>query len=437
MDLTVEGKAYINGAFEPCCIGITDGKISAIKKILKAPEHRCFGTQLILPAGVDMHVHFRDPGFTQKEDFFTGSKAAAFGGISCVFDMPNTQPQTKDVKNLREKCQLVKSKSVVDFGLYAGVADDTINRIHDLAPFCNGFKIYLGSTTNSLLLNERALAPVFHEIIQTKKLVLIHAESNDCLNHHILVENDLKDHLKSHPAQCEEQAIKTILRLAEQIPVHLHICHLSSCEGVELIKTRPSRVSVGVTPHHLLFDVVSVQTKQSWYKVNPPIRTSLDRETLWSAMNKGRVDVLESDHAPHTREEKDVAFNIAPSGVPGVETMYPLFLAEVKRERLGFNRLISLVCEKPAALLGIPKGKLEVGRDADFIVVDWKEKPTTIHADKLHSKCMWTPFEGRSGIFPTHVFVRGEPLVDDSDFVGKKGYGRQVKTKDLFADDEV
>jgi len=425
MDLTIEGKAYLHGAFDQCCIGISDGKIAAVKKILKGDEHVDFGSRLILPAGVDLHVHFRDPGFVHKEDFTTGSTAAAFGGVSCVFDMPNTRPQTIDTRSLVEKKTIAEKKSVVDFGLYTGVTENNIETIKDLAEHCQGFKIYLGSSTNSLHLSEQKLEDALKEIHASAKPVLIHAESNRCLDQFKIVCNNLRDHLRSRPAGCEETAIKNIVQLSKKIPSQTHICHLTSCDGMEMLKTKPQNITVGVTPHHLLFDVNKIKAREALYKVNPPIRTNVDRETLWRGVRTGMIDIIESDHAPHTLEEKDREFDGAPSGMPGVETMYPLFLAEVKQERLSFNRLMSLVCEKPAELLNVPKGKIEVGRDADLVVVDFK-KISKINADELHSKCGWTAFEGMHAIFPTHVFVRGGKIIDDQEMRGRAGFGRCV-----------
>ena len=425
MDLTIEGKAYVDGDFQDCCVGVTDGKISAIKKILKGDKHYKFGHKLILPAGIDLHVHFRDPGMTHKEDFSTGSMAAAFGGISCVFDMPNTIPQTTNPQALSDKIDLAKKKSFVDFGIYAGVTNDNIKRIADLGKQCSGFKIYMGSTTNSLQIDTINLKQAFKEIVSTNKPVLIHAEDDACLDGHSIKENNLADHLRSRPSKCEEKAISDVIEATRGINLKVHICHLSSYAGLELLKNRTENISCGATPHHLLFGIEKNTRSQTHYKVNPPIRTSFDREALFDGIRTGLVDIIESDHAPHTLEEKDVEFDDAPSGIPGVETMFPLFLYLAKEGKLPFQRLIHLVCEKPAEILGIPKGKLEVGRDADFIVVDIK-KTCKIKSENLHSKCEWSPFENWPAIFPTHIFIQGEKLIEDQEMLGREGFGRFV-----------
>jgi len=425
MDRTIEGKAYINGTFEQCCIGITDGKISDIKKILKSGEHYNFGNKLILPAGIDLHVHFRDPGFPHKEDFSTGSMAAAFGGISCVFDMPNTRPQTITTNAILEKKDIAKKKSFTDFGLYAAVTDNNIEKINDLSKHCSGFKIFLGTTTNSIRLSEQRLKDALSKAHQSNKITLIHAENEQCLKKNRIVEHDLKDHLRSRPSACEQTSIKNIIDIGKNTTTAAHVCHLSSCEGFEMLRSRPKSLSVGVTPHHLFFDIENIDSKHSFYKTNPPIRSRFDRETLWNGVKNGFIDVLESDHAPHTLEEKENKFDQAPTGIPGVEVMYPLFLAEAKKDHLSFSMLISLLCNRPAELMGIPKGKIEVGLDADVVVVDLK-KECKIKEENLHSKCGWSPFEGFHAIFPSHVFIRGEKLIEDHEIQVKQGFGNFV-----------
>ncbi|MCX6672003.1 MAG: amidohydrolase family protein, partial [Euryarchaeota archaeon] len=284
---------------------------------------------------------------TYKEDFSTGTKAAAHGGISCVFDMPNTIPQTTTLQTISDKIISAGKKAYVDFGVYAGITDGNIKNIDELAKKCCGFKIYLGGTTNSLQFSSNNLKETFDRIKSTNKPVLIHAEDNNCLVKHKLKENSLVDHMNSRPAECEETAIKNILKASGDTNTRIHICHLSSIEGLELLRKRSKNISCGVTPHHLLFTAQDDLKLQSYYKVNPPLRSNFDREALFDALKNGLIDVLESDHAPHTLEEKDKEFNDIPSGLPGVETMFPLFLYMAKKETLSFQRLISLLCEKP------------------------------------------------------------------------------------------
>ncbi len=425
MDLTLEGKAFINGSFEHCCIGISDGKISSIKKTLKGDEHLVFQNKLILPAAIDLHVHFRDPGFPQKEDFSTGSLAAAYGGISCVCDMPNTLPTTTTVQALSEKKTVADRKSFIDFGMYAGITDANSSSLFSLAPCCNGFKIYLGSSTNALALSPNNLKDTLHQASKIKKPIFIHAEDESCLFKHKKVEYTLADHLRHRPSSCEEQAIQKVMAGTTSPVPQIHICHLSSCEGLELLRKRPKHITCGVTPHHVLLHADNHLKPQTHFKVNPPLRTPFDKELLFDALFQGVIDVLESDHAPHTLEEKQQAFDEAPSGIPGVETMLPLFLYLAKKQKLSFQQTISLLCNRPGEILSIPKGKIQPGYDADVIVVDLQQE-TKITADMLHSKCGWTPFEKFPAIFPSHLFIRGEKLIEDREIQVSQGFGQYI-----------
>ncbi|MEM0492680.1 MAG: dihydroorotase [Candidatus Thermoplasmatota archaeon] len=426
MDLTIEGNIYTKGSFQHCCIGIENGKIKAVKKILKSDRHVNIAKRLVLPAGIDIHVHFRDPGLTHKDDFHTGSISAAFGGITCVYDMPNTRPECTTTKNLDEKINNAKKKSIIDFGVYAGVTNRNIEDIPELSKHCNGFKIYLGGVDDVLLLDEKSLHEACRSISHTGKPVLIHAESRECLNKHKQKERNLEDHIRSHHAECEESAVKKIIDTASNTNAYIHVCHLSSCEGFEHLTRRSTNLSVGVTPHHLLLTIDNIKDQHGYCKVNPPIRTRLDRDTLWQGVTTGMIDIIESDHAPHTKDEKNMDFDKVPSGIPGVETMYPLLLAAVKHDRLSIQRLISLICEKPAKLLSINKGRIEPGYDADLIIVNLKNVEL-VDEDKLHYKCGWTPFQGWPAIFPEDVILRGGYIIENREIQVKSGYGRYIE----------
>ena len=364
---------------------------------------------------------------THKEDFSTGSLAAAFGGISCVFDMPNTQPQTTTGETLLEKSRQATSTSSVDFGLYLGVLDANLGSLAELAPLCHGFKMYLGQTTQAHVLHASNLSQAFNTIASTGKLLMVHGEDHACLLRHRRVEHSLKDHLKARPALCEEHALKLVVHLARASSCRLHVCHVSSAEGMTLLRKKPPSISCGITPHHALLHVNQELHPPPWYKVNPPLRTPFDQETLFDHLQKGAIDILESDHAPHTLDEKNVDFDQAPSGLPGVETMYPLFLYLASKDMVSLDRLLHLLCEKPAELMKLPKGKLMVGNDADLIVVDLSQSQK-IQAAHLHSKCGWTPFEGWNATFPSHVFLRGNVIVEEHENVGAPGMGQPVTT---------
>ncbi len=397
----VEGKAFFRGGFEELCIGIEDGKISSIKKILKGDEHHDFGSNHILPAATDIHVHFREPGQTHKEDFHSGSESAACGGVSCVFDMPNSIPPTTDAQTYQSKCEEVEKKANVDFGLYVALNENS-NAAELVALRCP-FKVYMVMSAEGLgFLDYDKLGRCIRDL-GAKRHVSVHCEDKD------LVEpggRDPRDFLMKRPNEAETSAIAKIIQMAGQARVH--ICHVSATESIPLLD-KPN-ITSEVTPHHLLLNVDS--DLGGYGKTNPPLRKKSHQIAMWEALVSGGIDVIASDHAPHTIEEKEEPFDHAPSGVPGVETSLPLMLAQVKKGNLPMERLVSAMMEKPAEILGVNKGRIEVGMDADLIVLDMKNM-SSIRADDLHSKCGWTPFEKWEGIFPMATFVRGELVARD------------------------
>lgn len=424
-ELVIEGKVFFNDRFEQCCIGINDGKITEIKKILNGEKTKHFSKQLILPAGIDVHVHFRDPGMKHKETFETGSKAALFGGISTVFDMPNTVPPTTTLARLKEKNEYAAHHSFVDFGLYAGVTPQNISVLPSFSSWCSGYKVFLGDTTGSFAIDSTLLPQVLEQLKTTKKPVFFHAEDNTCLQRNRAIEHNPIDHHRHRPPHCEEQAIQTIMEQSKNTQIPIHICHLSTQQGLTLLQKRLDYITCGVTPHHLLFSLDQIKQPASWYKVNPPIRPKEHSAALFQAIKQEEIDILESDHAPHTLEEKQQPFDEAPSGIPGVETMMPLFLSLVKKQYLSFQTLLRMVCKNPADLLHLSKGDIQVGNDADFMIVDLRNEKRLI-IDYLHSKAEWSPFEGRPVIFPSHVFIRGKQMIKDSELSLSKPVGRSV-----------
>jgi dihydroorotase len=275
------------------------------------------------------------------------------------------------------------------------------------------------------LLNSEKLEEIFYNSKKQDKTIFIHAEDNDCLIKNKKKEENLNDHLKCRPSECEKNSILNIIKASKKTDIKIHICHLSSEKGVNALKNKTENITCGVTPHHLFFSIDGKYKNENFYKVNPPIRKKSDRLTLMNFIRNGFIDILESDHAPHTIEEKNIDFNNAPSGVPGVETLYPIFLYLAKNNEITYKNLISLYCEKPAEIANISKGKIEVGRDADFIVVDYR-KDVKIKSEQLHSKCGWSPFEGWKAIFPQYIFVRGIKLIDNGEIQVKQGFGEFI-----------
>ncbi len=417
MQVVIEGNCYVSGRLERCAIGIDDGKIVKIAKTLEGDKVYRYGTKIVLPAATDAHVHFREPGMTEKEDFATGSLAAIMGGVTCVLDMPNTKPATTSLASLRDKRALASSKSLVDFGLFAGVKPGI--KVQDLAPEAIGFKMYLGSTTGDLLISSLgSVTKELAEISRSNKVIAVHAEDESMRKKDI--EKNLEDHLKNRTNSSETSAIKKAKEACKGC--QMHICHVSARESIPLLSNASSLTSE-VSPHHLLLDKdAKIGT---FGKVNPPLRKREDRQALFQALKEGKIDIIASDHAPHTLEDKEEEFDFAPSGVPGVETMIPLMLQHVKDRHLTLLDIVRRICESPAELYGIRKGRIGEGYDADLMVVDMVGGTTQIKGKRLHSKCGWTPYEGMDAIFPEAVFLRGELMVEDGSLVGER-IGRDV-----------
>lgn len=414
MDVVIEGNCYLPGGFERCCIGITDGRIARIAKVLEGDRVYRLENHMILPAATDAHVHFREPGMTHKEDFGSGSLAALYGGVTCVFDMPNTKPQTTSIDALREKRSLAASKSYADFGLFAGVGKGV--DVPALAKESIGFKLYMGGTTGDMMVPSlESIHVELAAVASSKKILAVHAEDEKLRKKE--PEEDLTDHLRNRNNECETSAVRKVKEGA--VGNRIHICHVSAKETVPLLD---QGMTSEVTPHHLLLDKDSKLGANG--KVNPPLRKREDRQALFVALQNGVFDIVASDHAPHTIDEKQEDFDYAPSGMPGVETMLPLMLNLVRKKNLAFEGVVKRVCERPAELYGVRKGKIAVGYHGDLVVVDLNS-PVVIKADMMHSKCGWTAYEGMGGIFPSKVFLRGLLMIDGEDLVGERN-GRDV-----------
>jgi len=414
--MIIEGRAYVRGTLQDCCIGVENGRIAEIKRTLKGDEKLRFGG-IILPAGIDLHVHFREPGLTRKEDFLSGTTAAACGGITCAFDMPNTLPPATTPERMKEKVAAVERKAFVDFGLYAGLTEES--DINGLAETATAFKMYLTVSEGDLAVGDFSkLLGLKEELSAAGKFISVHCEDPGHIRDREA--KRLEDHLASRPDSAEVGGIEMAKRLKG---LRVHVAHLSSERG--LTSLDGTGFTSEVTPHHLFLNVNC--DLGAFAKVNPPLRHKHDQNALWQAFTDGRIDVVASDHAPHTVDEKEAGFDSAPAGMPGVETTIPLLLERVRLGSLPLERFVNTVCERPAEMLSLKKGRIEVGYDADMIAVDLK-RPRRIRADDLHSKCGWTPFEGMSGVFPQTTIFRGEQIVRDGTVIGKPS-GRYVGAK--------
>lgn len=410
----IRGRVFYRNQVEPLDLGVDDaGTIAAIKRTLKGKDVEDHGDALILPGCVDMHVHLRDPGLTEKEDFPSGTRSAALGGVTTVVDMPNTRPPVTTTEALRDKFARVRGRAAVDYGLFAAPrSDGAVSELKD----ATAFKVYMAESTGNLQIDDGVLGDVLQSASAGRRLVVAHAEDGTLFKPGQPA--TLAGHSEARPRESEASAIRTLAKLRGEASVH--VAHITCVEALDAV---PDGMTTEVTPHHLLLDYA--RPLKAFGKVNPPLRSPEDRKALWAAFAAGRIDVVATDHAPHTREEKEEPFDEAPSGLPGVATAFPLLLRQVRAENLSLDRLVHSMALRPAEILGIPKGSIEVGRKADLLVVDARSV-VKIRARRVRYKCGWTPFEGMEGIFPRTVYLRGERIVEDGEPISEGG-GRPVE----------
>ena len=348
---------------------------------------------LILPGAIDAHVHFRDPGPNYKEDWASGSAAAAAGGVTTVIDQPNTVPRTLDARAFAQKLEIARHRSLVDFCFNGGAGN-----IDELAAAGAAAIGEIFSYEHS----DETLQKIFVEVGRAGMLACLHAEDGSIIREltaQLLGRHDPEVYSQARPAVAETAAIEKALAWSNR----LHICHLSSAQGLERVaqaKRSGKGVTSEVAPHHLFLNVRDYREQGTYLKMNPPLRNQADNDALWQGLRSGTIDILASDHAPHLPEEKSGDIWEASTGVPGVETMLPLMLFAVKRNMLSLERLVDAVASRPARIFGLAgKGSIEPGKDADLVIVDPKSI-SKINADRLHSRAEWTPFQGKDAIFP-------------------------------------
>lgn len=444
-------KVFFNNYLQPAEVLIEDGKIIQISKKIDAQSlNQTIDAKgsLTLPAGIDVHVHFRDPGMTEKEDWYTGSCSAAAGGITTVIDHPNTIPPTIDKKSFKEKLKIANRNSVVDFGIYGGVTGniEKLPELWELGASAFG-EIFMAESTGALNIDEKCLDEALAVLKQLDALACIHAEDDKIrLECEAFLKNDMSpdSHSRARPNHCEAFAVEKAIQLIKKNDAKAHFCHISAFESIGLLRKEryfatKSGISPTITseaaPHHLFLSTKDWERLGSFGRMNPPLRDRRSVKMLLNSLNDGTIDVVASDHAPHTEAEKDVDIKSAPSGVPGVETLIPLMLVAVKRNLLPLGRMIDVTSRNPARIFGLDrhsKGVFAEGCDADIIIVD-PGNVTEIKGDNLHSKAGWTPYEGMDGIFPEFTISRGEVLWD-GELVASRGRGNFLPGEGFVSD---
>ena len=398
-------------------IAIKDGRIAAIGALGNTSAGEiidCKGLH-ILPGVMDTQVHFREPGLTHKEDLESGSRSAVMGGVTAVFEMPNTDPLTINEAAFTDKVKRGHHRMHCDFAFFIGGTRENVNDLPELerAPGCAGVKVFIGSSTGSLLVeDDESLRRIFKVI---RRRAAFHAEDEYRLNErkHLRVEGDPR----SHPVWRDElaalMATQRLVKISRETGKRIHILHISTKEEIEYLREHKDLVTCEATPHHLTLvgpeDYVRLGTR---VQMNPPVRDASHRDGIWRGIAQGVIDVLGSDHAPHTLEEKTKTYPASPSGMTGVQTLVPVMLNHVNAGKLSLARFVDLTSAGPARLFNIAsKGRIAAGYDADFTVVDMKREET-ITNKWVASRAGWTPYDGmRVKGWPVGTFVRGKRVM--------------------------
>jgi len=394
--------------------------------------------KLVMPGAIDSHVHFYDPNYAHREDFESGSRAAAAGGVTSVIVMPLDTPMlTPD--ELKEAIKVGEMQSLIDFGLYAGnMTGDAVKHIAaDIELGVRAFKLF---TCAPYDVDESTFVKLMRAIDGAGSISFVHAEDNEILQTKTkeLREAGRSDplaHAESRPNEVEERAVERVLKQTREVGCQLHLAHITTRQGAELVKEAKNKklqVTAETCPHYLLFTKENMEEKGPYLKVNPALKTGADKAALWETLVEGTIDIIATDHAPGTKEEKEVGWEDiwdAQIGVPGVETLLPLMMSEgVVRGRLPIERLVDALCAQPAKIFGFypQKGAIRVGSDADLVIID-TEKRAKIEAEKLHYKVGWTPYEGMEVRgWPAMTVSRGEIIAEDGNILGKPGHGRYI-----------
>ncbi len=434
-------KAYIDNVIVDCSLAINKGRIFKIGKETNMPKAETridIKNLLVLPGLIDVHVHLRDEGKAYKEDFFTGTAAAAAGGITTVFDMPNNNPVTMSAETLRNRMKNAERKVLVNIGFYSEFPRNMEEMNDIIREGATAFKLFMAEQIGGLNINnDGVLLEAFKIVGGLKVPVAVHAEDKTTLEK---AEEELKraDHngieafLKAHSENVEAKAVKRVLDIAKQTDVHVHFCHVSTENGLKVIidgKKSGMRITCEATPHHLFLSVDNLRRVGTLALTMPPIREKRHTAALWDGIKNGWIDILASDHAPHTLEEKKakLVWDVK-VGIPGLETTLPLLLTELKRGRLSIADIVRLMSEKPAGIFRLEgRGWLKEGNNADFVVVDLDSK-YRIDASKFYSKAKYSPFDGWNVEGkPVKTFVNGRLIMDEGEIVAKPGSGGIIR----------
>ncbi len=430
-------KAYLNKELVNCSIAIENGKIFKIGKetqMPKADEKINLRNLLVLPGLIDVHVHLRDEGKAYKEDFYTGTAAAAAGGITTVLDMPNNAPVTMSAETLKNRMRIAERKVLVNVGFYSEFPIDLGEVTDIVAQGAMAFKLFMACQVGGLNVDDdKALQEAFRKVGESGVPVAVHAEDKALLmaNEERLKRanrHDAAAFLNAHSERVELKAVERLLKISAQTGAKLHFCHMTTDKGLNSVveaKKSGRKVTCEVTPQHLLLSNADYERYGLILTMMPPLRDKSHIEALWKGVANGWIDILGSDHAPHALSEKTAGsvWDVK-VGVPGLETTLPLMLTMVKKNRISLAYVVKLLSEKPAQIFNLrDRGGLMLGKKADLTVVDLKRR-FKVDASKFQSKAKYSPFDGwEVQGRPMKTFVNGLLIMDEQEIVAKAGNG--------------
>jgi dihydroorotase len=412
------GSCYIDGKLTRIDIGLLDNKIKKIGKIeLNSSKVYDATDKVVLPGIIDTQTHFREPGSTDVEDLESGSRAAVLGGITSLFEMPNTNPPTSNLIEFDKKLQLAKNRMHSNYAFYFGATPDNISQLSKLKDVegCCGVKLFAGSSTGKLLVDKEA--DIEKVISNSDRIVSIHSEDEEILKlrKKFIKKGDVHSHPEWRNVECAMSSTRRVVKIAERYNKNIHVLHVTTKEEVDFLAMHKKNVTFEITPQHLTLYAPDCYDKLGTYaQMNPPLRTKEHYDRLWVAIKNNIVDVLGSDHAPHSKENKDKEYPNTPSGMPGVQTIFPVMLDHVNNGKLTLEQLIKLMCENPCRIFGIKdKGYIKEGYDADLTIVDMN-KEVIIKNEMIASKCGWTPFNNHKiKGFPVGTIINGNLVMSD------------------------
>lgn len=433
-DLIVRGGEVANHAGRGLAdVGVIDGKIAFIGDLSQASAGETFDATglTVLPGVIDTQVHFREPGLEWKEDLETGSRAAALGGVVAVFEMPNTNPNTTDPDTMADKLARAKDRMWTDHAFYVGGTHENADYLGELErlPGCCGVKVFMGASTGDLLIaDDEGVRKVLSNV---RRRATFHSEDEYRLveRRGLARTGDWTSHPEVRDAESAIRSTRRLVGLAQETGARIHVLHVTTRDEMEYLRLHKDVATVEITPQHLtLVGPEAYERLGSYAQMNPPIRSQEHVDALWLwGMQQGVADVLGSDHAPHTKEEKAKPYPASPSGMPGVQTLVPLMLTHVANGRLSLERFIDLTSAGAQRVFGTAnKGRMAVSYDADLTIVDLKARRTITH-DQQATRCGWTPFDGVEATgWPMATIVRGRVVMQDGELIGS-AHGRPVR----------